>query len=195
MGLLSRKHGDAAKLLDRIEKPSDEPEVIAAAEARGRAEVKAEELARELAALTDRIGAAEREMASSILDGESTDGGEDLPSLRLARRELRESYDLIETVAELARERLQEARSTAQDRLRGEFERLYRKAVKELVKELDEALVVNVLVRDLEARARELKVAAPTLFYHGLTPATPTYHSRFADWRAEIDLFLKGKTK
>lgn len=192
MGLLNRKREDPNGILNRIENPSDEPEVVAAAEARGRAEAKAEALARELAALTDRVDAAEREMASAILDGKSTDTGEDLPSLRLARGQKREEYSLTEKVAELARERLQGARAAAKARLKTEFEEAHRKLVATLAKEVDEAMRANTVLRDLEDRARSvIGQGQPSLFYHGLVPATPTYFSRFADWSAEIERFLK----
>lgn len=193
MGLLGKKRDDPSKLLDRFQDPSREPEMTKAIEARGRADTRAEALASELAAIGNRIDVAEREVAAAVLDGlDVTAQGEDLPSLRRARLDRREEYDLAEKVAEVARERLQLARNAAKARIKGEFEEAHRKLVATLAKEVDEAMAANTVLRDLEDRARSvIGQDQPSLFYHGLVPATATYYSTYADWYAEIERFLK----
>lgn len=157
MGVFGKNKSDPSAILDRFQDPSEEPEVVAAAEARGRADTRAEALASELSSIATRIDDAEREMATQVLDGlDVTAGGEDLPSLRRARREKRDEYDLAEKVAEIARERLQLARSTAKERLQGEYEAAHRKLVATVSKELNEAMAVNTALRDLEDRARSV---------------------------------------
>ncbi len=89
----------------------------------------------------------------------------------------------------LAKEQRAEVTESVRAKLATVFAQSYAGAADELASAIDAAMEANVRVRDLHNRARGvLKDQAPSdIHYSGLVPATPTFHSRYADWRTQFD--------
>ena len=185
----------AEEILDRAERPYREPEVREAADRFARASEDREVLDARVKALADRIGAAERRVADAVLAGKEPDPGEDLPSLRLARRDLLEQLRAADSTVERARDERDASAAKAKARLAAEFRAEYGAAIAELIKQLDEAVAANVRVRDLGYRGRHVldAASAPEAHYHGLVPAEGAYFTRFAGWRQHVETVVDGK--
>lgn len=185
-------------ILERMRRIDGEPECVEARQKVEETRRRVGELDARVKAMADQLAeaeetAAERYLTSGYQPTPGEEPGEELTPLRIARQKARDELKVAENAHGKARQRLQEARATAAERLRPQFLRAYRALVTEVLDAVDAAAEVNQELQELELAARQVLGSGEvpgSFVFTRLLPSTPMHASMYEHWRAPVLKFL-----